>query len=70
MKDNDIGMTDTIKMKIDTWDHHPIKNRPYRVPENERQIIDMALPENDGRKDYWKITIALVISLSSGEEKV
>jgi hypothetical protein len=32
-------------MSIDTGDHDPIKNRPYRVPVNKRQIIDKAVKE-------------------------
>lgn len=44
-KDSDLGVTDTVKMKIETGDHHPIKNRPYRVPLNKRQIIDKAILE-------------------------
>uniref|UniRef100_K1RDD8 Transposon Ty3-I Gag-Pol polyprotein n=1 Tax=Magallana gigas TaxID=29159 RepID=K1RDD8_MAGGI len=32
-------------MKIETGDHQPIKNRPYRVPLNKRQIIDKAILE-------------------------
>ncbi|XP_065928361.1 uncharacterized protein [Magallana gigas] len=44
-KDSDLGVTDTGKMKIETGDHHPIKNRPYRVPLNKRQIIDKAILE-------------------------
>lgn len=44
-KDSDLGVTDTVKMKIVTGDHHSIKNRPYRVSLNKRQIIDKAITE-------------------------
>lgn len=44
-KDSDLGVTDTVKMKIVTGDHHSIKNRPYRVSLNNRQIIDKAITE-------------------------
>lgn len=44
-KDSDLGVTETVKMKIDTEGHHPIKNRPYRAPLNKRQIIDKAIAE-------------------------
>lgn len=43
--DSDLGVTETVKMKIDTEGHHPIKNRPYRAPLNKRQIIDKAIAE-------------------------
>lgn len=38
-------MTDTVKMKIETRDHHPLKHRPYRVPLNKRQISNKAVTE-------------------------
>ena len=44
-KDSQLGHTDTIKMKIDTGDHPPIKLRPYRTPLNKRAIIDEAVDE-------------------------
>ena len=44
-KDSDLGFSNTVKMSINTGDHHPIKNRPYRVPLNKRQIIDKAVKE-------------------------
>jgi len=44
-KDADLGYTDTVQMKIDTGNHRPIKNRPYRTPHNKRQIIDKAIEE-------------------------
>ena len=44
-KDTDLGHTDTVKMRIDTGDHRPLKNRPYRTPLNKRKIIDKAIDE-------------------------
>jgi transposase InsO family protein/predicted aspartyl protease len=41
--DIDLGHTDTVKMTINTGEHPPIKNRPYRAPLNKRKIIDKAL---------------------------
>jgi hypothetical protein len=41
--DSELGQTDTVKMKIDTGDHKPIKNRPYRAPLNKRTVIETAL---------------------------
>jgi len=32
-------------MKIDTGNHRPIKNRPYRTPLNKRQVINQAIDE-------------------------
>jgi hypothetical protein len=43
--DADLGHTDTIKMKIDTGDHPPIKMKPYRTPLNKRKIVDKAIDE-------------------------
>lgn len=44
-KDSDLGHTDTVKMKINTQGHEPIKMRPYRTPLQNRQVIDKAIDE-------------------------
>jgi transposase InsO family protein len=41
--DSELGQSDTVKMKIDTGDQNPIKNRPYRAPLNKRIVIENAL---------------------------
>jgi hypothetical protein len=43
--DSELGQSDTVKMRIDTGDHRPIKNRPYRAPLNKRVVIEKALDE-------------------------
>lgn len=43
--DIELGHTETVKMKIKTGNHPPIKNRPYRTPLNKRQTIDKAIDE-------------------------
>ena len=43
--DANLGHTETVKMKIDTGDHPPIKLRPYRTPLNNRKIIDKVVDE-------------------------
>ena len=44
-KDSELGHTDTVKMKIDTQGHPPIKLRPYRTPINSREVVDKAVDE-------------------------
>ena len=44
-KDSELGHTDTVKMKIDTQGHSPIKLRPYRTPINAREVVDKAFDE-------------------------
>ena len=44
-KDSELGHTDTVKMKIDTQGHSPIKLRPYRTPINAREVVDKAVDE-------------------------
>ena len=44
-KDNYLGHTRTVKMRIDCQGHIPMKNRPYRTPLNNRKIIDKAINE-------------------------
>ena len=43
--DCELGHTDTVKMKIDTGDHPPIKKRPYRLPINKRPVVEKCLKE-------------------------
>ena len=37
--DCDLGRTTLVKAKIDTGDHPPIKQRPYRLPFSQRTIV-------------------------------
>ena len=43
--DTDFGRTDTVTMKIDTKNHAPIKQRPYRTPLAQHKIVDEAVDE-------------------------
>ena len=43
--DAELGHTDTVKMKLDTGEHPPIKMKPYRTPLNKRAVIDNAVDE-------------------------
>ena len=43
--DTDFGRTKTVTMKIDTKDHAPIKQRPYRTPLAQHKIVDEAVDE-------------------------
>lgn len=44
-KDTELGHTETVKMKLDTGEHPPIKNRPYRLPLTKRKCVDKAIDE-------------------------
>ena len=39
----DLGHTDLVKMKLDTGDHPPIKQKPYRLPFSQRPILESHL---------------------------
>ena len=43
--DAKLAHTDTVKMRIDTGNHPPIKLKPYRTQINNRKIIDKAVDE-------------------------
>ena len=43
--DAELGHTDTVKMKLDTGEHPPIKMKPYRTPLNKRAVIDNDVDE-------------------------
>ena len=44
-EDKHLGRTDTVKMRIDTGTHAPIKRRPYRTPLKQRKMVDLAIDE-------------------------
>ena len=43
--DLELGHTDIIKMKIDTGNASPIKQKPYRTQLKNREVIDMAIDQ-------------------------
>ena len=43
--DLDLGQTDTVQCDINTGDHDPVKLRPYRVPLQDRGVVDKAIDE-------------------------
>jgi hypothetical protein len=43
--DAELDHTDTVKMRIDTGDHPPIKLKPYRTPLNKRETVDKAVDD-------------------------
>jgi len=45
LRKTELGHTNTVKMKIDTGNHRPIKNRPNRPPLNKTQVINLAIDE-------------------------
>ncbi|MCG8049023.1 MAG: reverse transcriptase domain-containing protein, partial [Candidatus Thiodiazotropha endolucinida] len=65
-KDSELSHTDTVKMKIDTGDHNPIKLRPYRTPLNNRKVIDNAIDEMldakiiERSKSPWSFPVVIV----------
>ena len=38
--DSDLGRTDILEHSIDTQGHQPIYQRPYRIPEAQRKVVD------------------------------
>ena len=65
-KDLELSHTDTVKMKINTGDHPPIKLRPYRTPLNNRKVIDKAIDEMidakiiERSKSPWSFPVVIV----------
>ena len=43
--DTDFGRTETVRMTINTGDHPPIKQRPYRTPLSQQKVVDEAVEE-------------------------
>ena len=44
-KNSELGHTDTVKMQIDEGNNDPIKMKPYRTPNKNREVIDQAVSE-------------------------
>ena len=43
--DAELGHTDTVRMKLDTGEHPPLKIKQYKTPLNKRAVIDNAVDE-------------------------
>ena len=67
--DAELGHTDTVRMKLDTVEHPPIKMKQYRTPLNKRAVIDNAMDEMLEAGDHSEITITVEISSSGGRQK-
>lgn len=39
----ELGRTQTVKMKINTGDHSPVKLGPYRKPIHKRELVEQAV---------------------------
>ena len=65
-KDSELSHTDTVKMKINTGDHPPIKLRSYRTPLNNRKVRDKAIDEMidakiiERSKSPWSFPVVIV----------
>ena len=65
-EDRQLGKTNTIKMRIDTGDHPPIKKRPYPTPLAQRKKVEEAIEQmlEDGiverSQSPWGFPIVLV----------
>ena len=43
--DCDLGQTHLVKAKIDTGDHPPIQQKPYRLPFSQRQLVEQHIQD-------------------------
>ena len=64
--DKDLGRTSTVKMRIDTGNHSPIKKSPYRAPLKQREEISKAVDEMlqakviEKSRSPWSFPVVLV----------
>ena len=64
--DSDLGRTDVLEHAIDTQGHAPIFQRPYRVPETQRKVIETHNKDMANRgvirpsKSPWSSPVVLV----------
>ena len=64
--DSDLGRTDVLEHAIDTQGHAPIFQRPYRVPETQRKVIQTHIKDMANRgvirpsKSPWSSPVVLV----------
>ena len=49
LDDSELGCTNVVSHKIDTGDHHPIKQMPYRTPIVYRDKISQMVNEMEER---------------------
>ena len=64
--DSDLGRTNVLEHSIDTQGHQPIYQRPYRIPETQRKVVDAHVKDMANRgiirpsKSPWSSPIVLV----------
>jgi len=64
--DSDLGCTNVLEHLIDTQGHQPIYQRPYRIPETQRKVVDAYVKDMANRgiirpsKSRWSSPIVLV----------
>ena len=64
--DSDLGHTDVIEHAIDTQGYPPIYQRPYRIPEAQRKVVDAHVTDMANRgvirpsKSPWSSPMVLV----------
>ena len=74
-KDSDLGYTNTIKMKIDTGQHAPIKVRPYKTPLKHRQVMKDAVTEMleagiiSRSQSPWSFPVVLIDKVKDGTKR-
>ena len=72
--DMQLGRTDAIAMKIDTGDHPPIRQKPYRTPLTQRAVVDKAIEDMLQAKvirpsnSSWSFPI-LLVPKKNGEKR-
>ena len=70
--DRELGQTETVKMKIDTGTHSPIKMRPYRTPIHKRKVVEEAVREMqdagivERSRSPWSFPIVVVDKKDGG----
>ena len=43
--DKELGQTQSVRMKINTGDHPPIKLKPYRTPQHKQELVKGAVKD-------------------------
>ena len=73
--DLDLGQTQTVECNVETGDHDPIKMRPYRIPLQDRQIVDKAIDEMlqagviQRSRSPWSFSL-VVVSKKDGSKRL
>ena len=67
--DKELGQTQSVRMKINTGDHPPIRLEPYRTPLHKREVVEGAVKDMLGAGVIERSVSPMEFSNSNSQQK-